>query len=93
MKSSLVILTFNEIEGIKNLFGRIPFDKFDECFVIDNHSSDGTVEFLKEKGMKIIFQDKPGRGEAFRLPGSGQLFRRNGSLARRAAFGHSQSGH
>jgi len=67
MKSSLIILTFNEIEGIKAFFEKIPFDKFDEYFAIDNYSKDGTVEFLKEKGIKIIFQDKSGRGEAFRI--------------------------
>jgi glycosyltransferase involved in cell wall biosynthesis len=67
MKSSLIILTRNEIEGIKNLFEKIPINSFDECFVVDFKSTDGTVEFLKEKGIKIIFQEKPGRGEAFRL--------------------------
>jgi len=67
MKSSLVILTYNEIEGIKNLFDKIPFQKFDEALVIDYQSTDGTVEFFQEKKIKIIPQIKRGRGEAFRL--------------------------
>lgn len=67
MKSTLVILTFNEIEGIKKLFREIPFDKFDECFVVDPGSKDGTVEFFKGKNVRVIFQEKRGRGEAFRI--------------------------
>jgi len=65
--SSLVILTLNEVEGIKALLEEIPFDKFDECFVVDGGSTDGTIEFLKEKGIRVISQDKKGRGEAFRI--------------------------
>lgn len=65
--STLVILTFNEIEGLKAIFGKIPFDKFDECFAIDYRSEDGTREFLEEKGIRVIPQEKRGRGEAFRL--------------------------
>jgi glycosyltransferase involved in cell wall biosynthesis len=65
MKGSLIILTYNEIEGAKALFEKIPFDQFDEYFAIDPGSTDGTVEFFKEKGIKVVFQNKKGRGEAF----------------------------
>jgi len=67
MKSSLVILTYNEIEGIKNLFDKIPFQKFDQILVIDYQTTDGTVEFFKERRIKVIPQKKKGRGEAFRM--------------------------
>ena len=67
MKSSLIILTFNEIEGVKAVFDKIPLDKFDECLVIDYQSKDGTAEFLEEKGLRVIPQVKRGRGEAFRM--------------------------
>lgn len=66
MRSSLIILTFNEIEGIKTLFDKIPFAQFDECFAIDGGSTDGTVEFFKENKIKVITQEKKGRGAAFR---------------------------
>lgn len=67
MKSSLIILTRNEIEGVKNLFDKTPFDKFDECFVVDYKSTDGTVEYFKERNIRVLPQEKKGRGEAFRL--------------------------
>ena len=43
MKSTLIILTRNEIEGVKALYDRIPFDQVDEAFVVDGGSKDGTL--------------------------------------------------
>jgi glycosyltransferase involved in cell wall biosynthesis len=65
--TSLIILTYNEIEGITALFPKIPLSMVDECFVIDGNSTDGTLEFLKSNGMRVIVQQKKGRGEAFRI--------------------------
>jgi len=67
MKSTLIILTLNEIEGIKSVYEYIPLSGVDEVLVIDGGSVDGTVEFFKDKGIKIISQTVKGRGEAFRL--------------------------
>lgn len=70
IESTLVILTRNEIEGMRALVGRIPFEAVDEHFVVDYRSDDGTVEFVKKRGMRIVRQERPGRGEAFRLAAS-----------------------
>ncbi len=67
MKSTLAILTLNEIEGLRALYDRIPFDQVDQYFAIDGGSTDGTVEFLREKGIRVIPQEIKGRGEAFRI--------------------------
>ncbi len=67
MKSSLIILTLNEIEGVRALYDRIPFDAADECFVVDGGSVDGTIEFFKERGIRVVPQEIKGRGEAFRI--------------------------
>ncbi len=67
MKSSLIILTLNEIEGVRTLYDRIPFDAVDECFVVDGGSIDGTVEFFRGRGIKVVPQEIKGRGEAFRI--------------------------
>ncbi len=67
IKTTLVILTRNEITGMKALIKKIPFNKVDEAFVIDYNSTDGTKEFVKKNKIRLINQIKPGRGEAFRL--------------------------
>lgn len=67
MKSTLVIFTFNEIEAAGSLFDRVPFDKVDEFFVVDGGSTDGTVEFFRNRGIPVIKQDIPGHGEAYKL--------------------------
>jgi len=67
MKLSLVILTCNEIVGLRALYDRIPFAAVDEVLAVDWNSSDGTVEFLKSHGVRVIQQEVKGRGEAFRV--------------------------
>ena len=67
IKTTLVILTRNEITGMKALFTKIPFGKVDEALVVDYNSTDGTKEFVKKQGIRLINQQNPGRGEAFRL--------------------------
>lgn len=65
--SSLIILTRNEIEGMREMVGRIPFESVDEHFLVDYKSDDGTVEFAKKRGIRIEHQKKPGRSDAFRI--------------------------
>jgi glycosyltransferase involved in cell wall biosynthesis len=67
MKTSLVILTLNEIIGVRALFSTIPFATVEETFVVDGGSTDGTIEFFQKKGVPVIVQETRGRGEAFRL--------------------------
>ena len=64
LKKTLVLYTMNEIQGIKSMFDKIPINIFDQFFVMDNHSDDGTVEFLEENNVKVIQQKKPGRTNA-----------------------------
>lgn len=52
--SALFISTLNEIEGITKLFPKIPISSFDECYALDGGSSDGTIEFFEENGVKVI---------------------------------------
>ena len=64
MKKTLVMYTMNEIEGVKGIFEKIPIDLFDQFIVMDNHSNDGTVEFLEEHDLNVIQQKNPGRTNA-----------------------------
>lgn len=67
VQTTLVILTRNEIAGLKALIRKIPFETVDEVFAIDYKSTDGTVEFFKKHAIRVVKQQKAGRAEAFRL--------------------------
>jgi len=62
-KSALFISTLNEIEGVTKLFPLIPISSFDECYVLDGGSNDGTIEFFEERGLRVIRNVK--KGEIF----------------------------
>lgn len=38
-----------------------------EIICVDRGSADGTVEWMKKRNIKVYFQEKPGRAEAFRV--------------------------
>ena len=63
-KNSLLIFTRNEIDGLKAIFPKIPLNSVDEVIAIDGKSTDGSVEFLQSKGIRVITQTKMGRGNA-----------------------------
>ena len=67
MSGTLILLTRNEIDGVKAIFDMMPLDKAEEVLVIDGGSTDGTVDFFERKGVKVVSQDKKGRGVAFRI--------------------------
>lgn len=67
MKISLVLLTWNELPGLKEIFAKIPLDAVDEAFAVDGGSTDGTLEFYAEHNFKVLSQHSRGRGEAFRM--------------------------
>lgn len=64
---TLVLLTLNEIDGLRLLWDEIPVDEFKTVLAVDGGSTDGTREFLTERGVPILDQSIPGRGVAFRV--------------------------
>jgi len=64
---SLILLTLNEVEGVRALIDKLPMDRFDEVLAVDGGSTDGTVELLKSRGVAVFPQPEKGRGVAFRL--------------------------
>ncbi len=66
MNKTLIIFTRNEIEGVKQILDLIPMHLFDEVFAMDGQSTDGTVEYLEERGVKVYRQRKLGRVNAHR---------------------------
>lgn len=73
MKRTLVLLTLDEIDGCRALVPGIQRDiVVDEILAVDGGSTDGTVAFLRDDlGIRILGQDRRGRGEAFRVAVAG----------------------
>jgi len=67
VQTTLVILTRNEINGLKAMLRKIPFEEVDEFFAVDLDSTDGTLEFFAKHQIPVVNQKKPGRAEAFKL--------------------------
>jgi len=64
MKLSLAVLVMNEIEAIREMYDKIPWNAVDEVVVVDGNSKDGTPEFFKSKGIRVVTQKARGMGEA-----------------------------
>ena len=60
----MLILTLNEIDGIKEILPQIDKSWAEEIVVIDGGSTDGTVEEAKKMGFSVIIQKNPGHGDA-----------------------------
>ena len=60
MKFTLIVMTLNEIDGMKMIMPRIQKGWVDQILIIDGGSTDGTVEWSEEAGYDVIRQTKTG---------------------------------
>ena len=67
MSVAIIILTLNEIDGIKVIMPRVKKEWADEIVFVDGGSTDGTVEEAKRLGFKVIHQTNRGSGNACRI--------------------------
>jgi len=65
MKVSLVLLTLNEIDGMRAIMPRIKKEWYDQLVIVDGGSTDGTIEYAREHGYYLIVQKEKGAGAAF----------------------------
>lgn len=65
MKTTLFLPVRNEIDGVRAIVPRIDPKWIDETIVVDGGSTDGTREFLAEKGFKVIDQKSKTIGGAY----------------------------
>lgn len=61
---SLALIVKNERKASEVIFPQIPKEAVDEIFVIDGHSTDGTMEYFRRKGVKVFEQNIEGLGGA-----------------------------
>lgn len=60
MKVSLIIPTWNEIDGMKAIMPQIKREWVDQIIVTDGGSTDGTIEYAREQGYEVYIQKRPG---------------------------------
>lgn len=65
MKVSLCLIVWNELKGCEMDVPRLPLDQFDEVYAVDGGSTDGTVEYLKSRGIPVHKQPKRGLNAAY----------------------------
>lgn len=65
MKTTLLVMTLNEIEGMKAIMPQIDRSWVDQIIVVDGGSTDGTVEWAREHGYEVYVQKKRGFRHAY----------------------------
>lgn len=71
-KIAVLIPCYNEEKGVGKVIDSLPIERLErlgyetEVIVINNNSTDRTVEVAKEKGVKVIHERKKGKGNAIR---------------------------
>ena len=62
---TLIIFTWNEVDGMKAIMPRINPGWYDQLIIVDGGSTDGTVEYARQQGYFIFRQQQRGAGAAF----------------------------
>lgn len=65
MKTSLLVITLNEVEGMKVIMPRIKPEWLDQILIVDGGSTDGTIEWAREHSYHIYIQKQPGFRHAY----------------------------
>ncbi|WP_041772194.1 glycosyltransferase family 2 protein [Leptospirillum ferriphilum] len=65
MKSSLLVMTLNEINGMKAIMPRVDRTWVDQIIVVDGGSTDGTIEWAIENGYQVYVQKERGFRHAY----------------------------
>jgi glycosyltransferase involved in cell wall biosynthesis len=65
MKTTLCVMTLNEIDSVKVIMPKVDSQIFDQVLFIDGGSTDGTIEWCKQNGYEIYVQQKRGLRSAY----------------------------
>lgn len=67
MSTAVIVLTWDEIDGVKKIMPRVKKEWAEEIVFVDRGSKDGTVEEAARLGFKVIHQKNRGEGNACRI--------------------------
>lgn len=65
MKTTLIVTTLNEIDGMKAIMPRVNKDWCDQVIILDGGSHDGTIEYARSQGYFVYVQKKKGFRNAY----------------------------
>lgn len=65
MKTTLFIPTLNEIDGVKVIMPQVKREWVDEIIFVDGNSTDGTADWLRGQGYRVIPQQSKGLALAY----------------------------
>ena len=65
VKTTLIALTLNEIDGVKAVMPTLERGLFDQVLVIDGGSKDGTIEWCRDQCYEVYIQKKRGIRHAY----------------------------
>lgn len=65
-KTTLFVPTLNEIDGMRAIMPHVKKEWVDEILVFDGNSTDGTVEYAKSRGYRVVMQKSKGITNAYR---------------------------
>ena len=65
MKTTLLVMTLNELEGMKAIMPKIHADWVDQIIVVDGGSTDGTIEWARAQGYEVYVQKRRGFRHAY----------------------------
>ncbi len=66
MKTTLIVLTLNEVNGMREIMPQIDPNWYDQLIILDGGSTDGTIEYAKEQGYFVYVQKEKGIRFAYR---------------------------
>lgn len=65
MKTTLIVATLNEIDGMKQIMPLVKKEWCDQIIIMDGGSTDGTIEYARKNGYFVYVQKKPGFRNAY----------------------------
>ncbi|OGX03226.1 MAG: histidinol phosphate phosphatase [Omnitrophica bacterium RIFCSPLOWO2_12_FULL_50_11] len=65
MKTTLLVMTLNEVNGMKAIMPQVDRSWVDQIIVVDGGSTDGTIEWAKENGYEVYVQKQKGFRHAY----------------------------